>query len=106
VAILGASELTYVEARESQKEEDWIRANEGVLRYFCGSPRALIPDNTKTAVVRADPYEPGLNPVFDDFAGRYGVVVMPTRVRRPRGQSVGGERRAPGVSEDQLPPSG
>ena len=24
VAILGASELTYVEARESQGEEDWI----------------------------------------------------------------------------------
>ena len=31
VAILGASELTYVEARESQKEADWIRANENSL---------------------------------------------------------------------------
>ena len=31
VAILGASELTYVEARESQEQENWIRANEGAL---------------------------------------------------------------------------
>jgi len=88
VAILGASELTYVEARESQKEEDWIRANEGALRYFGGCPRALIPDNTKTAVVHPDPYEPGLNAVFDDFARHYGVVVMPTRVRRPRDKAL------------------
>ena len=87
VAILGASELTYVEARESQKEEDWIRANEGALRYFGGSPSAFIPDNTRTAVVRPDPYEPGLNPVFDDFACHYGVV-MPTRVRRPRDKAL------------------
>ncbi len=88
VAILGASELTYVEARESQKEEDWIRANEGALRYFGGSPKALIPDNTRTAVIRPDPYEPGLNPVFDDFACHYGVVVVPTRVRRPRDKAL------------------
>ena len=88
VAILGASELTYVEARESQKEEDWIRANEGALRYFSGSPSALIPDNPKTAVVRPDPYEPGLNPVFEDFARHYGVVIMPARVRRPRDKAL------------------
>ena len=79
VAILGASELTYVEARESRQQDDWIRANEGALRYFGGVPRALIPDNTKTAVIRTDPYEPGLNMVFDDFARHYGVVIMPTR---------------------------
>jgi transposase len=88
VAILGASELTYMEARESQQQDDWIRANEGALRYFGGVPRALIPDNTKTAVIRSDPYEPGLNMVFDDFARHYGVVIMPTRVRRPRDKAL------------------
>jgi transposase len=88
VAILGASELTYVEARESQRQDDWIRANEGALRYFGGVPSALIPDNTKTAVVRSDPYEPGLNMIYDDFARHYGVVIMPTRVRRPRDKAL------------------
>lgn len=88
VAILGASELTYVEARESQKEQDWIRANEGALRYFGGTPNAIIPDNLKTAVSRSDPYEPELNPVFEDFARHYSVVIMPARVRRPRDKAL------------------
>ena len=88
VAILGASELTYVEARESQEEAQWIRANEGAFQYFGGTTRALIPDNLKTAVIRADPYEPGLNPVFEDFARHYAVVIMPTRVRRPRDKAL------------------
>jgi transposase len=88
VAILGASELTYVEARESQKEHDWIRANEGAWHYFGGTTSALIPDNLKTAVIRPDPYEPGLNPVFNDFALHYGVVIMPARVRRPRDKAL------------------
>ena len=88
VAILGASELTYVEARESQQQEDWIRANEGALRYFQGVPSALIPDNTRTAVSAADPYEPGLNPVFEEFAGHYGLVIVPTRVRKARDKAL------------------
>jgi transposase len=88
VAILGASELTYVEARESQKEEDWIRANEGALKYFGGSTQALIPDNVATAVSQPDRYEPGINPVFDDFARHYGLVIMPTRVRHPRDKAL------------------
>jgi transposase len=88
VAILGASELTYVEARESQKEEDWIRGNEGALRYFEGSPMAIIPDNPKTAVIKVDPYEPGINPVFDAFASHYGLVIMPARARKPRDKAL------------------
>jgi len=88
VAILAASQLTYVEARESQEEPEWIRANENALYYFRGSTSAVIPDNLKTAVIRADPYEPGLNPVFEDFARHYGFVIMPARVRHPRDKAL------------------
>ena len=38
VAILGASELTYVEASATQQGEDWIRSNERALRYCGGCP--------------------------------------------------------------------
>jgi transposase len=34
VAILGASQLTYVEATESQKKEDFIAACENAMHYF------------------------------------------------------------------------
>jgi transposase len=88
VSILGASELTYVEARESQREEDWIRANEEAMWYWEGVPCALIPDCTKTAVARVDPFEPGINPVFDDFAAHYGLVIVPARARHPRDKAL------------------
>ena len=76
VAILGASELTYVEASATQQSDDWTRSNKRALRYF-GS-----------AVSRSDPYEPGINATFDAFAGHYGVVIMPARVRQARDKSL------------------
>ena len=88
VAILPASELTFVEARESQAETDWIRANEAAMTYFGGVVEAIVPDNTKTAVVQSDPYEPGLNLVYEDFARHYGCVIYPARARRPRDKAL------------------
>ncbi len=43
VAILGASQLTYVEASASQKKEDWIKVNQNALCYFGGVPNAIVP---------------------------------------------------------------
>lgn len=48
----------------------------------------MIPDNTLTAVSHPDRYEPGINPVFDDFACHYGLVIMPARVRHPRDKAL------------------
>ena len=88
VAILGASELTYVEASATQQSEDWIRSNERALRYCGGCTQVIIPDNLRSAVSRSDPYEPGINPVFDAFAQHYGVVIMPARVRQARDKAL------------------
>ena len=88
VAILGASELTYVEASASQQSDDWIRSNERALHYCGGSPQAIIPDNLRSAVSRCDPYEPGINPTFDAFAAHYGLVIMPARVRQARDKAL------------------
>ncbi|MBK6643518.1 MAG: transposase [Bacteroidetes bacterium] len=50
VAILGAGQLTYVEAVESQEMEDFIRCCENALHFFGGAPVAIVPDNLKSAV--------------------------------------------------------
>jgi transposase len=88
VAILGASELTYVEASLTQQSEDWIRSNERALWYFSGVVEAIIPDNLKSGVAKPDPYEPSINPVFDDFAKHYGLVIVPARVRKARDKAL------------------
>lgn len=88
VAVLGASGLTYAEASASQQKEDWIRSNERAFRYFGGSTDAIVPDNLRSAVTRADPYEPDLNPEYAEFAEHYHSVVIPARVRKARDKAL------------------
>jgi len=88
LAILGASQLLYAEACESQKKEEFIRSCERALHYFGGAPRALVPDNLKSAVTKADRYEPELNPLFDDFAEYYRMAIIPARARKPRDKAL------------------
>ena len=84
VAILGASQLTYVEAAFSQKLEDWIRLNENALRYFGGAPRGISPDNLKSAVTKACNYEPLINETYNDLARHYDTIILPTRPGKPK----------------------
>lgn len=88
VAILGCSQLTYVEAVESQKKEDLISACENAFLYYGGTPRAVVPDNLKAAVTKASRYEAILNPEFAAFAEHYGVVVYPARGYKPRDKAL------------------
>ncbi len=88
VAILGASQLTYAEATESQKKEDWIKGNEHALRYFRGVPQAIVPDCLKSAVGRADKYEPDINPEYADFARHHNTVILPARPHSPKDKAL------------------
>jgi transposase len=54
VAILGASQMTYVEAVASQKVEDFISCCENAVHYFGGAPNAIVPDNLKSAVTKSN----------------------------------------------------
>jgi transposase len=84
VAILGASQLTYVEAVASQKKEDWIAVNQNALHYFGGVPRAIVPDCLKAAVTKGNKYEPDINPEYLDFARHYQTVILPARPYHPK----------------------
>ena len=43
-----------------------------------------MPDNQRAGVLRANCYEPGINPAYRDLAAHYGTAILPTRVRKPR----------------------
>jgi transposase len=88
VAILGASQLTYVEAVLSQQKEDFIAVCENTLHYIGGVPDAIVPDNLKAAVTKSSRYEPTLNETFADFADHYGTTVLPARAYRPRDKAL------------------
>ncbi len=84
VAVLGASNYTYAEAAPDMTLPHWIGAHIRALEYYAGSPQIIVPDNTRTAVIHPDRYEPDLNPAFADMAAHYGTVIIPARVRKPR----------------------
>jgi transposase len=88
VAVLGASQLTYVEAVTSQRKEDFIRAVENALYYFKGVPQAIVPDNLKSAVSKSNKYEPQINETFADFALHYGTTILPTRSYKPKDKAL------------------
>ncbi len=84
VAILGWSQYAYVEAMPSQTVEDFIAACENAMHYFKGVPLAIVPDNLKSAVVKASKYEPTVNENFKAFADHYGIAILPARSRKPQ----------------------
>ena len=75
VATLPASQLTYVEAVQSQQKQDWLMVNQNAFHYFGGVPKAVVPDNLKSAIHKPNFYEPDINPEYSDFARHYQTVI-------------------------------
>ncbi len=84
VAILGCSQLTYVEAVSSQRKEALIKACENALHYFKGVPQVIVPDNLRSAVTKGSKCEAVTNADFACFAEHYGTTVIPARAYKPR----------------------
>ena len=84
VAVLGASNCTYAEARWTQSLPDWVGAHGHAFGFFGGVPRQTVCDNLKAGVSRSCRYEPGINPTYQEMARHFGTAIMPTRVRKPR----------------------
>lgn len=88
LSVLGFSQMTYMEAIESQKKEDLIRAAENAFLYYEGVPQVIVPDNLKSAVKKPTRYEPEINETFQDFALHYQTSVLPARVRKPQDKAL------------------
>ena len=84
VAALGASNLTYAEARWTQSLPDWIGCHVNAFASMGGVARQLVCDSLKAGVTAACRYEPGISRTYQDMASHYGTAILPTRVRRPR----------------------
>lgn len=84
VAVLGASNYTYAEATWDQKLPNWIGSHVRAFQFFGGVPVLLVPDNLKSAVTKANRYEPELNQTYADLARHYGCAVVPARPYKPK----------------------
>lgn len=84
VAALPANACLYVEPFRDMESYSWITAHANAFTYFGGVPRILVPDNCKTAVQKADYYDPDINRTYGEMAQHYGIAVIPARPRKPR----------------------
>lgn len=82
--VLSHSRKGYSEVVWRQSTEDFLRALENAFRHFGGVPATVVTDNLKAAVLKADWYDPELNPKLRSFAEHYGTTILPTRPRTPR----------------------
>lgn len=88
VAAFPFSGYFFAEAFTNEKIHSWVKGIVDSLEFFGGVPVILRPDNTKTATIKADKYEPELNSVMLELSEYYGTVTVPARVRKPRDKNV------------------
>lgn len=84
VAVLGASNRTYAEARWSEGLADWIGAHANAFADIGGVPKAVVCDNLKAGVTATCRYEPGINRTYQELAEHYATAILPARPRKPR----------------------
>lgn len=88
VAIMPYSGMTFVMCVRSQGIEQFLMATVRALEFFGGVPKILVPDNLKSAVKKADSYEPDLTTGMNDLANHYLCVAQPARVHKPKDKAL------------------
>ena len=86
VVILVHSRHQYVHITFSQKLSDVIDGLEDAWIWFGGVPRRVAIDNMRTAVAKADRYDPVFQRTFEEYARHRGFVIDATRSKDPTGK--------------------
>ena len=84
VAVLGASNYTYIEATWSQQLPDWIGSHVRALSFFGGCTEVWVPDNLRSGAPKASLHRPDANLTCRP-AEHYDVASLSARARRPCG---------------------
>ena len=84
VGTLPFSSKVYAEFSFSQKTPSFISSHERMWKFFGGVSQYTVSDNLKSAVIKADLYDPDRNKTFCAYANHAGFALLPARPRRPK----------------------
>jgi transposase len=87
-ATLTCSKHAYEELVERQDLETFIRCHERAFQFFGGVPEIVTLDNIKSGVLRANLYDPVVNPVYLAFSSHWGFAANPCMPYRPEHKGV------------------
>jgi transposase len=88
VAVLCYSRLIYIEFTLSQRKEEFYRGIVHALEFFTGSPRALIFDNLKAAVLNGSGRDACLHPEFLALCGYFCLQPIACERRDPESKGI------------------
>lgn len=88
IACLPYSDYSFAMAVKTQTIPDFIHALVCCLKALGGVPKALVPDNLKSAIVKAHRYEPDVNRALEDLANHYHTTVVPARAGKPKDKAL------------------
>lgn len=83
VACLPYTDYAFALCIPSQRVEDFLYAISKCFEAIGGVPKILVTDNLKSAVIKADRYEPTLNKALEDMGNYYRFVTIPCRPYSP-----------------------
>lgn len=81
---LSYSRLDYYEKVYNQKVETFIQCHVNAFKYYGGVPSCVRIDNLKSAILKANFYEPIYQSLYKQCADYYGFKIIPCRVRKPQ----------------------
>lgn len=87
VAVLGASSYTYAEATRTQQVSDFVSSVARSLTFFGGVPRAIVPDQLKSAAIKACRYDPAVQRTTAKLGRYYKTTIFPARPMSPRAKA-------------------
>ncbi len=77
VMVLGFSRDAYYEIVRSQDIRTWCNCHIHAFEHFGGVPKIIIPDNLKSAIIKAAYCDPIPNRSYADLAKHYGFQIDP-----------------------------
>ena len=88
VAVLCYSRLLYIEFTLSQRKAEFYRALVNALTFFGGSPRAVIVDNLKAAVLNGSGRQACFHPEFLALCGYFCMQPIACASRDPESKGI------------------
>ena len=88
VAVLCYSRLIYIEFTLSQRKEEFYRGIVHALEFFGGSPRAIIFDNLKAAVLNGSGRDACFHPEFLALCGYFCLQPIACERRDPESKGI------------------
>jgi len=84
ITVMPHSHFTFAIALPSQKVADFVHGLNQALLFYTKLPKAILSDNLKSYVTKADRYDPEFNELCVQLSTHYGIDLTATRVGKPR----------------------